>query len=365
MRSARTRPIAPFVIPPHAIVRNAPPLWGASFLPKVSTTFVHAATMTELPDGDVLAAWYGGYDEISPNVRIFAATLHRGVWSPAIVIADRAGTAHGLGMHIKSLGNPVLFTDRDGTIRLYFVAVIFGGWGGSTICESSSRDGVNWTPARHLQTSPFLNLGMLVRGAAWSYADGTVALPIYHEMGNKWGGMARVDRDGNVLDVARIADPRILIQPWVIAEDGNDAIALLRWGAPTAGVVTTSRTTDRGTTWQAVRTTTLKHRDSAVAAVQLDDGSLLAVYNNNVATRRSLAIVRSSDGGAHWSKPFMLENDHVPDDKLRREYSYPFMIRTRNGDINIVYTYQRTAIRHVVFNEGWVAAQPELHEAAQ
>lgn len=355
IRGVHVRPTAPFVIPPHASTRDAPPLFAADFLPSVRTTFVHAATITELANGDLLAAWYGGYDEIAPDVRIFASTLHGGVWSPPRVIADRAGTAAGLGMRIKSLGNPVLFNDR-GCIRLYFVAVVFGGWGGSTICAQSSSDGVHWSPARHLQTSPFLNLGMLVRGEPWSYADGTVALPIYHEMGNKWAGLARV-AGNSVLDVGRIDDPRILIQPWVVPTDGDHAIALLRWGAPTPGIVTYAVSNDRGTTWSAVRDTPLQHRDSAVAAVLLDDGSLLAIYNNNVATRRSLAIVRKV--GARWSKPFVLENDRAPDDnKVRREYSYPFAIRTHDGNIHVVYTWRRVAIRHIVFNESW--AEKEL-----
>lgn len=338
-------------------MRDAQPLFTADFLPTVKTTFVHAATLAEMPNGDVLAAWYGGYDEISPDVRIFAARLDHatGRWSEPRPIADRAGTARGLGMRIKSLGNPVLYRDRGG-LKLYFVAVVFGGWGGSTICLSSSPDGVQWSPPRHVQASPFFNLGMLVRGIPWTYADGTTSLPIYHEMGNKWAGVARVDAAGRVIDSVRIEDQRTLIQPWTVATDPDHALAFLRWGSPTPGHVTFAASSDRGATWGSVRTTSLVHRDSAVAVIQLDDGSLLAIYNNSPHTRRSLALARTRDAGATWTQPVTIEDDRAPDDNVvRREYSYPYVLRGSDGRIHLVYTYRRTAIRHIVFNDAWVA----------
>src|SRR5206468_902321 len=41
-------------------------VFRSEFLPAIKTQFVHAATMIELPNGDVAAAWYGGTDEVQP-----------------------------------------------------------------------------------------------------------------------------------------------------------------------------------------------------------------------------------------------------------------------------------------------------------
>ena len=55
----------------------------AEFLPDVHTNFVHGATLAELPNGDLLAAWYGGTDEVYNDVRIFSSRRDRvtGRWS--------------------------------------------------------------------------------------------------------------------------------------------------------------------------------------------------------------------------------------------------------------------------------------------
>jgi predicted neuraminidase len=333
-------PIA-FVVPSVAHTDNAP-LFTREFLPATPTKSVHAATLAELPNHDLLAAWYGGTDEIDPDVDIFVSRLdHRsGRWSPPRAIEN------GRGAGVKSVGNPVLVVDRNG-IRLFFVAVIVGGWSGSTICVTRSPDGERWSPPRRIATSPFFNLGMLVRSPAVAYDDGTIALPIYHELRRKWSALARVDADGRVVDVAHMA-PNPLIQPWVVPTSPRDATAFFRWSAPTPGVVTFAKTRDAGRHWPDIESTGLVHRDSAVA-VALP----FLIYNNAPADRRKLAIVRLPS-----SKPFQLEDDPRPpfDGPIRREYSYPFLITTSDGRYHVVYTWQRTKIRHVTFNAAWAGA---------
>jgi len=49
--------------------------------------------------------------------------------------------------------------------------------------------------------------------------------------------------------------------------------------------------------------------------------------------------------------------DTTPDWNVRREYSYPFLYRSRDGRIHLLYTWQRTRIRHLVFNDAWVVAE--------
>ncbi len=352
IRSARALTPPAFVFPVPNAPHEATPFFHTDFLPRVNTTFVHAATLAELPSHQLVAAWYGGIDEISPDVRIFASNFANGAWSSPRVIETRAEAQSDLRTRVKSLGNPVLFRDGD-HVKLFYGVVLFGGWSGATIAMKSSPDAVHWTSSTHLVTSSFLNLGMLVRSEPWSYTDGSIALPIYHEMGNKWGGLARVDRDGRVIDARRIEDKRILIQPWLVPTSAKHAFAFLRWADRTPGTVTETQSDDAGVTWQPVRATPLAHRDSAVASVRLDDGSLLLIYNSNTENRRDLAMVRSADG-VHWSAPYWLEHDDGPEDPMvRREYSYPFVLKTSAGRTHVVSPWRRVAIRPVAFNSAW------------
>jgi predicted neuraminidase len=336
---AYRRPAPSFVVPP--IVRaNEPPLITNEFLPSSHTNFVHAATLAELPNHDLLAAWYGGTDEIDPDVNIFVSRRDHatGAWSTPRAIEN------GRGARVKSVGNPVLVVDRNG-IRLFFVAVIVGGWSGSTICVKHSPDGEHWSPARRIVTSPFFNLGMLVRSPAVAYSDGTIALPIYHELRRKWSALARVDANDRVIDVAHMAGSP-LIQPWVVPQSPSEATAFFRWSARTPGVVTYARTRDAGAHWSDFESTGLVHRDSAVAAALLPDRSRFIIYNDTPGDRRKLALTPLPAGHS-----LALESDPRPpfDGPIRREYSYPYVIATSDGRYHVVYTWQRTKICHVTF----------------
>jgi predicted neuraminidase len=344
---------ARFVIP--AAAHEPAPFYSEEFLPQTGTRFVHGATLAQRSNGDLIAAWYGGTDEISPDVAIFAAIKdHRGGrWSSPRVIEDHRSAARALGINVKSVGNPVLFADARG-VWLFYVAIPFGGWSTATICLKTSPDGETWLAARRLSTSPLLNLGMLVKGRPWPYADGGVALPVYQQLARKWSAIVRLDRDGHVIDEARIQDRRPLIQPWIVPIDPQRAAVFLRWSSRVPGCVTMSNTVDGGLRWSPVFGTSLVHRDAAVAAERLSDGSLIALYNNTAWDRRDLSIARSSDGGRSWSKPHPFERDTSPDLSVRREYSYPYLYRSNDGRIHLLYTWQRTKIRHLVFNDTWI-----------
>ncbi len=359
-RAAKQRQPSNYRLAASAIAPDRAEYKG-EFLPPINTNFVHGATIAQLQDGDLLAAWYGGTDEVYPDVRIYSSRQdHRtGRWSQPQVLESRDETERVLRVHVKSLGNPVLFADDHG-VSLFYVAVLFGGWSGGTICMKASPDGVSWSDSRRIYTSPFLNMGMLVRSKPWRYADGTIALPVYHELLRKWAAVVRIRADGRVVDESRMFDGRSLFQPWLIPTGKQTAVALLRWASRMPGSVTVTRTDDAGEEWGDVFGTKLIQRDSAVAGVLLGDGSLLAAYNNSAWDRRDLSLARSADGGVHWSKPYPLEHDTTPDNVVRREYSYPFLLQTQDGRYHLVYTWQRKKIRHVVFNDAWVLGDPLL-----
>jgi predicted neuraminidase len=337
------------------------PVLHAEFLPPIPGDFVHGATMLELPNGNLAAAWYGGTDEIMPDVKIYLSFYDQRAktWSVPRAIESAQQAKKSLGL-VKSIGNPVLYHDRN-DYKLFFVAVVTGGWSGGTICMQSSPDLLHWSAPVHVVSSPLFDLGMLVRGAPAPFDDGTIALPVYHQLNAKWSGIARVDSEGHVLDIARIADFRPLLQPWLVPTSAVDAIAFLRYSHPHKPfAVTMSQSHDAGAHWSDVTPTPLVHRDSQVSGMLLGDKSLLVFYNGSAWDRRDLSVARTIDGGRHWSWPYHIEHDTTGNDVVRREYSYPYVYRTRDGDIHLLYTWQRTRIRHVTFNEAWVRANPTL-----
>lgn len=351
--------VAPAILPANP--DGLKPVLRAEFLPPIPGDFVHGATMLELPNGNLAAAWYGGTDEIMPDVNIYLSIYDQQTkkWSIPAAIESAQHAKKSLGL-VKSIGNPVLYHDRN-DYKLFFVGVVAGGWSGGTICMKSSPDLVHWSAPVHVVASPLFDLGMLVRAAPVPFDDGTIALPIYHQLNAKWSAIARVDSDGHVLDIARIADLRPLLQPWLVTTSPTDAIAFLRFSHPHKPfAVTMSKSHDAGAHWSDVVPTPLVHRDSQVSGVELSDKSLLVFYNGSAWDRRDLSVARSTDGGMHWTWPYHIEHDTTGNDIVRREYSYPYVYRTRDGNIHLLYTWQRTRIRHLTFNEAWVRANPTL-----
>ena len=76
------------------------------FEPDTNYRSCHASTIVELPNGDLLAAWYAGTKEKAKDVAVLAARLPKGgsQWTKPYVLADTPD---------HSEGNPVLFVDRS------------------------------------------------------------------------------------------------------------------------------------------------------------------------------------------------------------------------------------------------------------
>jgi len=82
----------------------------------------HGSTIVELPNGDMLAAWFQGHGERwADDVRILGARLLKGEnkWSEPFVMADVPGFPDV---------NPALFIDPQGTLWLVWYTVIANQW---------------------------------------------------------------------------------------------------------------------------------------------------------------------------------------------------------------------------------------------
>ena len=57
----------------------------------------HSSSFTMLPNGDLLAFWFAGTKEGSPDVKIWRSTYHNGKWSMATALVDCISCCRYLG----------------------------------------------------------------------------------------------------------------------------------------------------------------------------------------------------------------------------------------------------------------------------
>ena len=334
-----------FVSPPPVTPSTLPAEFSIDRLPAVAAT-AHASSLAELADGRVTVAWYVGSRESAPDVEIWFSTRDAQGWSSPRVVATRADTTAALGASVRKLGNPVLYADEK-RLHLWYVSVAVGGWSGSSINHKVSDDGGrNWSIAEKLTTSPFFNLGTLVRAPPVALADGGLGLPVYHELFGHRGEWLRISESGRILAKARLTSPAPGLQPAVAVIDDRRGLALLRSSDGRDGKVMADVTADGGASWQRSASLPVDNRDSSVALLRLRSGRLLLAANPGRG-RNLLQLFVSANDGQSWQAGRVIEND--PDEAA--EYSYPALLQTRDGRIHLSFTFRRQTIAHAVLSE--------------
>jgi len=324
------------------------------------TASVHAPALAELSDGSIMSVWYGGTREGSADVSLYASVLAAGddTWSPPRELINRQTLADDLGVHIRKLGNAVLLSDGEQKLWLFFVSTSVGGWSTSAINMMVSQDdGRSWSRPVRLVASPFLNVSTLVKGHPFFYQDGTIGLPVYHELMGKFAELLRVDSNGAVLDKQRMTHRRNAIQPDIALLENNHMHAVLR-NTGASRVVLQQSSSDGGNTWSLLNETTLPNPDAAVTVASVRN-AMAMVYNDSSDDRDRMALALSTNQGKSWRKIYQLEQGGVDEDGNKDEFSYPYLIRTRNGDYHLVYTWKRRRIAHVSFNDAWIGRQAQ------
>src|SRR5690242_11595350 len=76
--------------------------------------YKHPASITELANGDLFLAWYGGDGEYKPGTAVYGSRLVNGSgrWSAPVVLARDP---------FYSVGNPVIWQAPDGIVWLWYV----------------------------------------------------------------------------------------------------------------------------------------------------------------------------------------------------------------------------------------------------
>ena len=388
----------------HALpLASKGPFYSTRFASSDLDEFVHASSVTSLPDGGLMAVWFAGSREGAADVQVRGARFDAiaAEWGEELVLATRESTQKATQKHIRKLGNPVIALAPDNRLWLFYVSVSIGGWAGSAINAMYSDDlGKTWSTPRQLITTPFLNISTLVRNAPVFHRDGTIGLPVYHEFLGKFAEYLYISPNGEVTGKSRISKGNDSLQPTVVPMDEQHAVAMLRYAGASHHRVLASRTADAGRTWSKPYPIDPANPNSALAAVATPNHGLLVALNDLEDGRFRLRLMETDSSLDLW-KP-VIDLDESPDpegnpftpevyreiigDKFRLssgprrlslvdefltnldkrvckthgcdfEYEYPYFIRSADGLYHLVYSWNNTFIKHVSFNDAWLLEQ--------
>ncbi len=354
-------PAAKFKLSEPPAASASAPLFQADFASHQSTPQVHSATAVELADHNVMVFWYGGIREGDMDVSIYSNIWNHktGQWGTDREVINRQFTRDSSHRYIRKLGNPVVMRGPDKGLWLFYVSVSVGGWAGSAINLSRSYDeGQTWSPSRRLITSPFFNLSTLIKGTPILYQDGTIGLPVYHEMLNKFAELLRLNKDGKVLYKTRLSWGSYSLQPIIFIHSEDRALVMMRYAGTGLHRILQTRTRDAGLSWSPVSPSSLPNPNAGISGLTLGTknpkNELLLAFNNSEEERDDLSLARSLDQGNSWQLITTIELKRLNPPDNGKQFSYPWLLQTRNGQIHLFYTWHRNHIKHLLFNQAWL-----------
>jgi predicted neuraminidase len=305
----------------------------------------HASSIVDLPNGDLLAAWFGGKHEGDNSVEIWLSRKPvGGTWSPPQAVTNFPDTP---------CWNPVLFRDAQNQVWLFFkIGPDPTSWVGAY--RTSTDGGKGWSDTTYLPA------GLLgpIRNKPILLSNGDILAGTSREAGLRneggrvapyWSWASWVERSPDGGKTWSIYGPIVypgknfgVIQPTLWESEPGHVRMLLR-STEQIGAICESASSDGGQTWTPARATSLPNPNSGIDAVKMKDGRIALVYNHTRRGRTPLNLAASADNGKTWGYPTVLEDQPG-------EYSYPAIIQASDGKLHITYTWRRRRIKHVVVN---------------
>ena len=352
----------------------------------------HSSSIVELPNGDFLVCWFHGSGErTADDVLINAARWNHttGKWTEPFVLADTPGFPET---------NPVLFIDSQKRLFFLWPLIVAHKWETalmkyriSTDYQQASgppkwehQDNIVLIPKNmeartkeyagaiatgtgpqaeraklliaHAADEYFSRMGWFTRTHPLELPSGRILVPMYSD-GFSFGIMAISDDKGYTWSASEPIVGAGCVQPSVVRKNDGSLVAYLRDNGPPPKRAMISYSRDNGETWTPARDTEIPNPGTSLEAVRLRSGNWILVYNDIESKRYSLVAALSDDEGATWKWKRHL--DGRPDRAVTDEYHYPSVIQSRDGMIQVTYSYfvkEGKSIKHARFNEEWVKA---------
>ncbi|MFB3904612.1 MAG: sialidase family protein [Acidobacteriota bacterium] len=299
--------------------------------------FNHGPSVTTLPDGRLLAAWFSGPYEASVRQVILGAFSSDGGlnWTPARVIQDLPRTSDFDPAFIADGARTWLFFSAGRHSRYPFVRnekEEVGPASFKTWYRVSGDGGQSWSGPRTAGEKVFC------RSNGIRLSSGELLLPIY-----------RVPSSGGVL---KSSDGGRTWQDFgqVMTETGGGEPAIAELGEGRIMMVLRTRdgflwrafSGDRGETWSAPENSGLTAAASSHSLLRCRNGNLVLAHNDSQPPARTRLTLRvSRDDGRTWGKPLEIARVELPEEGQAvwgRQVSYPSMAELEDGTLIVVWT---------------------------
>ncbi|MBP1614468.1 MAG: Alpha-L-rhamnosidase N-terminal domain [Bacteroidetes bacterium] len=323
----------------------------------------HASTIAEMPNGDLVASFFGGTKERNPDCCIWVCRKEKGSdkWTDPMLAADGVFSPS----ERKACWNPVLFQIPGGDLLLFYkIGLKVSDWSGWLV--RSKDGGKTWSKREPLPEGflgPVKNKPELINGKIIcpSSTEGSggwqVHFEISDDLGKTWRMVGPISASEAVLtiDANMKEDPEAgenfkntgkvvqAIQPSILKLKDGRLQVLCR---TRNGKLATSWSSDDGETWTPLTLLYVPNNNSGTDAVTLKDGRHILIYNNfgtlpgtPKGVRTPLNIALSKDG-VKWEPKLTLEDSPIS------QYSYPAIIQGKDGKIHAIYTWRRQRIKY-------------------
>lgn len=339
-----------------------------AMLPTGGYQTAHAPTILEMPNGDLLLAWFAGSFEGGTDINIICSRLPKGAdaWEEPVTVSNDPE---------RSDQNPSLFLGPDGAAWAMYT---------SQLGRKPGVDNMQFTSQVRLQKS-FDN------GKTWSDyetifpEEGTFARqPIQVLSNGRWiygNWICRESPDGLAGDPSafKISDDqgktwkhvdmpnsRGKVHPNVVELEDGHLVAFMR--SRLADNIYMSESKDYGDTWAEPWPTVLPNNNSGISAIKLASGRICIAYNHSSCPeavkngsawpglRCPVTVALSEDGGKTFPliRTMELGEGYIGDENKanNRQYEYPYICQASDGRLHLAFAYQtRRGVKWMSFTE--------------
>lgn len=358
---------------------------------------VHSSTIEELPNGDLIAAWfYGSGERSADDVQIMGArkSARSAAWSQPFPMADTPDVPDC---------NPVLYLDAQDRLWMFWIVPHSNRWENSILkyrrADDPSGPGApKWTWQDIIILKPGDDLpdqikagirqtgldegmwaeyapkyshmladaasdphkrqkGWMGRTRPLTLPSGRILLPLYSD-GFNISLVAISDDTGDTWRASNAIVGLAPIQPALARRQNGDILAYCRDSGGAPGRIQLSISKDDGETWSVTHDTDIPNPGSSVALITTDDHKWVMVFNDTEQGRHQLAVALSEDEGKTWPWKRYLDKSSAPDGS----FSYPTVIQTNDGNLHATYSHviknspgsNGAAIKHTAFSIDWI-----------